>query len=167
MVTEQAAAALDLLPCPFCGRRMTRGTDRFYQHAFQRRGALCVAETIRIFECDELRITDWNRRAPITQAAGDAGAPAEAVEAVEAARRIVANEGRNLALVVTPGEIVDMARALLASRPETDEAIEECARVAEADCTPAYGPHRRDMEFLAETQRRNIAERIRSLKGNG
>jgi hypothetical protein len=41
--------------------------------------------------------------------------------------------------------------------------IEQCAQVALEDMTPAYGPHRADMEFLAETQRNSIAARIRAL----
>jgi hypothetical protein len=42
-------------------------------------------------------------------------------------------------------------------------ALEEAAKVAEADMTPGYGPHRDDMEFLAERQRSDIAARIRAL----
>jgi hypothetical protein len=40
-------------------------------------------------------------------------------------------------------------------------AFEEAARIAEADNTPGYGPHRQEMESLAEQQRRNIAAEIR------
>lgn len=49
--------------------------------------------------------------------------------------------------------------------------VEECAKIAEADYTPAYGPHSADMESLALRQRQNIAQRIRYLspptKGEG
>ena len=41
-------------------------------------------------------------------------------------------------------------------------AIEVAAKIAEEDRTPAYGPHKNDMEWLAETQRKSIAERIRA-----
>jgi hypothetical protein len=57
--------------------------------------------------------------------------------------------------------------ALSAAIPQGEqaraEAFEEAAKVAEADNTPGYGPHKRDMEALAEIQRTNIATRIRSL----
>jgi hypothetical protein len=39
---------------------------------------------------------------------------------------------------------------------------EQCAKIAEEDRTPAYGAHKDAMEWLAETQRNNIAERIRA-----
>lgn len=43
------------------------------------------------------------------------------------------------------------------------EALEAAAKVALADYTPGYGPHRADMEALAEGQRRGIADRILAL----
>jgi len=43
------------------------------------------------------------------------------------------------------------------------EAIEAAAKIAEEDRTPGYGPHKDAMEWLAETQRKSIAERIRAL----
>ncbi|MFP5078253.1 hypothetical protein ACLE20_13175 [Rhizobium sp. YIM 134829] len=43
------------------------------------------------------------------------------------------------------------------------DAMEAAAKIAEEDRTPAYGPHRSDMEYMAEAQRKNIAERIRAL----
>jgi hypothetical protein len=41
--------------------------------------------------------------------------------------------------------------------------IEAAAKIAEEDRTPGYGPHKDAMEWLAETQRNSIAERIRAL----
>lgn len=42
------------------------------------------------------------------------------------------------------------------------KAFIEAAEIAGQDRTPGYGPHRDDMEYLADAQRRNIAERIRA-----
>lgn len=50
-----------------------------------------------------------------------------------------------------------IARSILSER-------ERCAEVARRDNTPAYGPHRADMEALAEIQRENIAAAI--LRGD-
>jgi hypothetical protein len=41
--------------------------------------------------------------------------------------------------------------------------LEEAAKVAEADNTPAYGSDNQAMEWLAHRQRQNIAAAIRSL----
>lgn len=79
-------------------------------------------------------------------------------DAREAAKRIVASVAEADAMLV--------ARALLSS-PRVEEvrreALEEAAKVAETDNTPAYGSDNQAMEWLAHRQRQNIAERIRSL----
>lgn len=48
-------------------------------------------------------------------------------KAVEAARYVLDNEGRNMALVITPGGIADICRALLSLTAR--DVIEECAKV--------------------------------------
>ena len=47
---------------------------------------------------------------------------------------------------------------------EAIDIIEVAAKIAEEDRTPAYGAHKDAMEWLAETQRNNIATRIRALR---
>lgn len=69
-------------------------------------------------------------------------------------------------------ELAEMCEQALTSPTASAEdvrnaVIEECAKVAEQDHTPGYGPHRASMESLAETQRQAIAYRIRALASLG
>ena len=63
----------------------------------------------------------------------------------------------------TAKEIARRLEALTARSDGWREGVEAAAMVAEQDNTPAYGPHRADMECLAEAQRQNIATAIRAI----
>lgn len=73
----------------------------------------------------------------------------------------VMSDGARLTAFVNVG--MEAADALASLVRERDGAFELAAQEALKDNTPGYGPHRADMEALAENQRRAIAERIRSL----
>lgn len=176
---------VSLLPCPFCGSPgITHENDWADPPIWSVvcAGSDCFA-SVREARTEAEAIAAWNRRsraaAAITVWNLPASPPApgegEVDKLLKSIRADVVTlqetlreddpqmaKGADLTLTMID-HLATRLSSQAGSAPGFREGVEAAARVAERDCTPGYGPHRSDMEALAEIQRRNIAERIRSL----